>query len=75
MEKLKTELVAIDSELNHLEQECKLASDRVEDIKNSRDAFASTQKSRALEDNIHKVKGKVGMKKFDKEQSKTMLKY
>ena len=61
--------------MNNLEQERKLASDRVEDIRNSPEVIASAQRSRALEDEMRKMKSKVSMEELDQHHSRLILKY
>ena len=65
LERIASELSAIESELNTLELKRKQASDKVEDIRNSPKAIASAQKSRTLEDEMKKMKSKVTIEELD----------
>ena len=75
LKRIATDFNAIESELNNLELERKLASDRVEDIRSSPEAIASAQKSRTLEDEMKKMKSKVSIEELDEHHSRLMLKY
>ena len=75
LERIASELTAIESELTTLELERKQASDRVEDIRSSPEAIASAHKSRTLEDEMKKIKSKVTMEELDQHHSRMMLKY
>ena len=50
LDKLSSDVSVVDSNIDQVEYECKLASKRVEDICNSSEALAAPQESRGLED-------------------------
>ena len=75
LNKLNSDVSILDSDIDQVEDEHKLASERVKDICNSPEALAVAKESRGIEDQMKKLKGKIAMEEIDKDHSRKMITY
>ena len=75
LNKLNSDISVLDSDIDQVEDERKLAFERVEDIRNSLGALAPAKESRGIEDQMKKLKGKIAMEEIDRDHSRKMISY
>ena len=75
LNKFNFDVSVLDSDIDQVEDERKLASKRVEDIRNSPEALAAAKESRGIQDQKKKLKGKIAMEEIDRDHSRKMITY